>query len=234
MKIQQAAESFLSRVSLCFIKEEERERFDQLLETQHYLQSARIGGRHLRYVAEVDGDWMAILTFSGAAPHLKQQEKWMGWSALQRARRLGFLINNSRFLPLVERERHPNLASKILGLALRRVAQDWQERWEQRPLVVESFVDESRFRGTCACGSRVVSGSASAPGRTTPRPRGATQKKLRPKAGGLSHVGREAHPTAPMGFRLVAYGSERADALPEKKPRRSPFSNPSPNQMKCL
>ena len=67
----------------------------------------------------------------------------MGWSARQRARRLGFVINNSRFLLLVERERHPNLASKILGLALRRVAQDWQERWEQRPLVVESFMDES-------------------------------------------------------------------------------------------
>jgi hypothetical protein len=159
---------------------------------------------------------MAILTFSGAAPHLKQQEKWMGWSALQRARRLGFLINNSRFLPLVERERHPNLASKILGLALRRVAQDWQERWEQRPLVVESFVDESRFRGTCACGSRVVSGSASAPGRTTPRPRGATQKKLHPKPGGLSHVGREAHPTAPKGLWLVAYGSESGRAPREE------------------
>jgi hypothetical protein len=73
---------------------------------------------------------VAILTFSGAAPHLKQREKWVGWSARQRARRLGFVINNSWFLLLVERERHPNLASKILGLALRRVAQDWQERWD--------------------------------------------------------------------------------------------------------
>jgi predicted transposase YbfD/YdcC len=105
---------------------------------------------------------VAILTFSGAAPHLKQREKWVGWSARQRARRLGFVINNSRFLLLVERESHPNLASKILGLALRRVAQDWQERWEQRPLVVESFMDESRFRGTCyrACGFEQVGMSA--------------------------------------------------------------------------
>jgi len=37
MKIQEVAESFLSRVSLRLIKEEERERFDQLLETEHYL-----------------------------------------------------------------------------------------------------------------------------------------------------------------------------------------------------
>jgi hypothetical protein len=100
-----------------------------LLETEHHLQSARIGGRYMRYVAEVDGHWVAILTFSGAAPHLKQREKWVGWNARQRARRLGFVINNSRFLLLVERERHPNLALKSLGLALRRVARDWQERW---------------------------------------------------------------------------------------------------------
>ena len=87
-------QELFSRVSLRLIKEEERERFDQLLETQHYLQSARIGGRYLRYVAEVDGDWLAILTFSGAAPHLKQREKWVGWSPRQRARHLGFVINN--------------------------------------------------------------------------------------------------------------------------------------------
>ncbi len=66
---------------------------------------------------------------------------------MQQARRLGFVINNSRFLLLVERERHLNLASKFLGLSLRRVAQDWQERWEQRSLMAKSFVDESRFRG---------------------------------------------------------------------------------------
>jgi hypothetical protein len=99
MRIQEVAENFLSRVSLRLIKEEERERFDQLLETQHYLQSARIGGRYLRYVAEVDGDWVTILTFSGAAPHLKQREKWVGWSPRQRARRLGFVIKNSHFSP---------------------------------------------------------------------------------------------------------------------------------------
>ncbi len=125
MKVQEVAESFLPRVSLRLIKEEEREHFDQFLETEHHLQSARIGGQHLRYVSEVDGDWVAILTFSGAAPHLKQREKWVGWSPKQRAPRLGFVVNNSQFLLLVERERHPNLASKILGFSLRRVAQDW-------------------------------------------------------------------------------------------------------------
>jgi hypothetical protein len=94
----------------------------------------------------------------GAAPHLKAREKWQGWSPRQRALRLGLVINNSRFMLLVARERHPNLASKVLGLAMRRVPHDWQARWEQRPLVVESFVDETRYPGTYyrACGFQQV------------------------------------------------------------------------------
>jgi hypothetical protein len=120
MNIQEVSEDLLGRVSLRLMKEEERERFDRLLEEEHYLKSSRIGGRHLRYVAEAEGQWVAILSFSGAAPHLKAREKWLRWSSRQRARRLSLVINNSRYLLLVERERHPNLASKVLGLALER------------------------------------------------------------------------------------------------------------------
>jgi hypothetical protein len=162
MKIDEISMDFLDRVSVRLMAEEERDEFDRLLEEEHYLHSSRIGGRHLRYVAEVDGSRVALLTFSGAAPHLKGREKWIGWSPRQRARRLGLVVNNSRFLLLVERERHPNLASRILGLTLRRLSRDWQERWGHRVLVVESFVDESRYRGTCyrACGFEGVGASA--------------------------------------------------------------------------
>ena len=162
MKIDAIATDYLGRVRLRLLEEPERERFDQLLETRHYLKSSRIGGRHLRYVAEVDGEWVALLAFSGAAPHLKGREKWIGWRPRQQARRLGLVCNNSRFLLLLERERHPNLASKILGLALRRLARDWKERWGHEVLVVESFVDESRYKGTCyrACGFEAVGASA--------------------------------------------------------------------------
>ena len=52
--------------------------------------------------------------------------------------------------------------------------------------------------------------------RTTPGPHGVAQKKLRPKAGGVSHVGREARPTAPEGLRLVSYGSESGRAPREE------------------
>jgi len=63
---------------------EERERFDRLLEQEHYLGSARVGGQNLRYVAEVDGQWVALLTFSGAVPHTKAREQRIRWTPRQR------------------------------------------------------------------------------------------------------------------------------------------------------
>ena len=148
----------LKRVVVRLLRDEERERFNRHLENEHYLESSTLVGRWLRYVAEVDGQWVALLTFSAAALHIKARERWIGWSPRQRARRLGFVVNNSRFLVLPERQRYPNLASRVLGLCLRRLSHDWQEQWGHPVLVVESFVDESQYRGTCykACGFEAV------------------------------------------------------------------------------
>jgi hypothetical protein len=148
----------LQRVTLRLVGDDEREPFDQLLEARHSLANARLAGQTLRYVAELDGQWVALLCFSAAALHLKGREHWLRWSPRQRARRLGLVVNNSRFLVLSERQRYPNLASRVLGLALRRLSDDWQARWGHPVLVVESFVDESQYRGTCyqACGFEAV------------------------------------------------------------------------------
>ena len=148
----------LRRVSVRLILPGERERFDQLLEQRHYLHSARLGGRSLRYVAELDGQWVALLTFSAPALAIKARDQRIGWSPRQRARRLPFVANNSRFLVLTERQQYPNLASRVLSLCLKRLCVDWQEQWGPPVLVVESFVDESQYRGTCyrACGFEAV------------------------------------------------------------------------------
>ena len=145
---------FLGRVTVRLIVDEERDRFDQLLEDKHYLQSARLGGQSLRYVAEAQGQWVALITFSGAAPHTKAREEKIRWTPRQRARRLCFVVNNSRFLVLPERQRYPNLASRVLALCLKRLNADWQEHWGHPVVLVESYVDESQYRGTCyrACG----------------------------------------------------------------------------------
>ena len=149
---------FLRQVTVRLLADHEVGQFNFYLESAHYLASSRFAGQALRYVAEVNGQWIALLTFSAAALHLKGRERWIGWSPRQRARRLGLVVNNSRFLVLPDRQRYPNLASRVLGLGLQRLSADWQERWGHPVLVVESFVDESRYRGTCyrACGFQAV------------------------------------------------------------------------------
>jgi hypothetical protein len=148
----------LSRVRVRLLREAERPEFDRLLQEQHYLHDSALTGQSLRYVAEVDHQWVALIAFSSAALHLKAREWWIGWSPRQRARRLALVVNNSRFLVLPDRGRFPNLASHVLAQCLRRLSQDWQQRWRHPVLVVESFVDESIYRGTCyrACGFEAV------------------------------------------------------------------------------
>lgn len=152
----------LKRVTVRPILDAEKPRFDILLETRHYLASAHMAGQTLRYVAELDGEWVAIASFSAAALHLKAREKWIGWTPRQRARRLGFVVNNSRYLVLPDRQQLPNLASRALGLCLRRLSRDWQDKWGHPVLAVESFVDETRYRGVCyrACGFEAVGETA--------------------------------------------------------------------------
>jgi hypothetical protein len=189
---------FLRKVTVRLILPEERDRFDQLLEQEHYLHSARVGGPSLRYVAEVDGQWMALLTFSGASPHTKARETTIRWTPRQRARRLCLVVNNSRFLVLPERQRYPNLASRVLALCLKRLNADWQEHWGQPVVLVESYVDESQYRGTCyrACGFVAV-GLTAGYGRSSRdyyvehgQPKQLYLRELRPRAMGLLRQGR--------------------------------------------
>jgi len=189
---------WLARVRVRLLEEAERARFDELLEKEHYLHSARLGGPSLRYVAEVEGQWVALITFSGAAPHTKAREVKIGWTPRQRARRLGLVVNNSRFLVLPERARYPNLASRVLGLCLQRLPEDWQARWGNPVLLVESYVDESQYRGTCyrACGFEAV-GLTAGFGRSSRdyylehgRPKQLYLRELRPRAMGLLRQGR--------------------------------------------
>jgi hypothetical protein len=148
----------LKQITIRLLREDERPEFDRLLKEKHYLHDCVLTGQSLRYVAELDGQWVALLAFSAASLHLKAREKWIRWSPRQRARRLPLVVNNSRFLVLPERQRYPNLASRVLGLCLRRLSDDWEERWAHPVFVVESFVDESQYRGTCyrACGFEAV------------------------------------------------------------------------------
>lgn len=127
----------------------ERRRHDALLEREHYLRNAKAIGRVLRYVAEYRGQWVAVLTFCSAALHLKPRDRFLHWSARQVKERRHLLAQNNRFLVLPSTGRWPNLASRVLKLVGARLAQDWQNQFGHPVLLVETFVDPERFKGTC-------------------------------------------------------------------------------------
>jgi hypothetical protein len=139
----------LARVTVRLIEPVEKARWDDLICERHYLKNANLVGRQLRYVAELDGEWIALLGWTGAAYHLGSREEWAGWSIEQRLRRRRFWAQNSRFLLLSEPGECPNLASRVLGLCCRRLSQDWETAFGYPLLAVESFVDPQRFSGSC-------------------------------------------------------------------------------------
>lgn len=76
------------------------------------------------------------------------RDRFIGWNAAQRKRNLHLVVNNARFL-ILPWVRVQNLASTILAHAVRQIAKDWREYYRFEPVLLETFVDTVRFRGTC-------------------------------------------------------------------------------------
>jgi len=91
--------------------------------------------------------WLGALGFSAAAWQLAARDEWIGWCAHARRAQLGRVVANSRFLILPSIE-VANLGSHVLALAARRLPLDWSRRYGEAPVLLETFVDESRFAGT--------------------------------------------------------------------------------------
>ena len=143
-------ERLLDVVTVRLIDEtSERSTFDASMEENHYLHNAEAVGEVLRYVAEYRGQWVALATFCSAAFHIKPRDQFLHWSARQVAQRRHLVAQNSRFLVLPSTGRWPNLASRVLKLIAQRIPEDWQMRFSHPVLLLETFVDPQRFRGTC-------------------------------------------------------------------------------------
>jgi hypothetical protein len=120
-----------------------------LLAQYHYLGFTTRVGQSLRYVAcACDGRPLACLLFGAAAWKTAARDVFIGWSTKARERNISRVVNNMRFLipPWVN---VPHLASHVLAMALRRLADDWRAKYGFEPVLVETFVEQERFKGTC-------------------------------------------------------------------------------------
>ena len=126
--------------------------WNQLIERYHYLGHKPLPGAQIRYLVESDAasgsHLVGILGFGAAAWKVAPRDKFIGWTIAQRERNLRFIVNNARFLipPWITSK---NLASRILSGAAKRLPQDWQTCYGHAPVLLETFVQQDRFKGTC-------------------------------------------------------------------------------------
>jgi hypothetical protein len=114
----------------------------------HYLSCSQLIGESVAYAAFSRGEVVALLGWAAAALRNTERDAYVGWDRTTKARRLRLVVNNVRFLVLPWAQ-EPNLASRVLGANLRRLSADWEARFQHPVYLAETFVDSSRFRGTC-------------------------------------------------------------------------------------
>jgi len=123
--------------------------FQFLLQRYHYLGHRNCVGENLKYLAcDRESRPLACLLFGSAAWKAAARDQWIGWNGEQRRRHLGEVTNNTRFL-LLPWVRVPHLASHLLGQVAARLSVDWQQKYGHPIYLVESFVEQPRFAGTC-------------------------------------------------------------------------------------
>lgn len=121
----------------------------EMIEERHYLHSSKLFGQQIKYlVKSLRYGWIGALAFSSAAWRLQLRDERIGWDDERRERELCKVVCNSRFLILPEYGVR-NLASCVMSKCLKRLAEDWEEAYQVRPVLVESFVDKERFAGSC-------------------------------------------------------------------------------------
>jgi uncharacterized protein DUF4338/DDE family transposase len=129
------------------VRASEEARYEELMQRHHYLGALPKISETLWYVASWSEAWVALVSFSASALKYAARDRWIGWDFRQRYRRLKSVANNSRFLILPEWHA-PNLGSRLLALCQRRVGRDWEETFGHGLVLLETFVDPERFRGT--------------------------------------------------------------------------------------
>ncbi len=123
--------------------------FNYLVKEYHYLSYGRPVGQNMKYMILGRNErFLGCLLFGAAAWKTEARDRWIGWSGDIRERNLGLICNNTRFL-ILDWIKVPHLASHALGACLRHLPRDWKRRYGTNIAMVETFVDITRYVGTC-------------------------------------------------------------------------------------
>jgi len=123
--------------------------FNYLVKEYHYLSYSRPVGQNMKYlILGRNGRILGCFLFGAAAWKTESRDQWIGWLPSEREQNLGLICNNTRFL-ILDWVKVPHLASHVLGACLRRLSRDWKKRYGTPIALVETFVDTTRYAGTC-------------------------------------------------------------------------------------
>lgn len=122
--------------------------WNEYIARYHYLGYKTMPGAQLRYFIKSGDQVLGAMGFSAAAWKVAPRDSFIGWAPAQREAGLHLIVNQTRFL-ILPWVRCKNLATKSLALVSRRITTDWQERYGYRPVLMETFVDNAKFQGTC-------------------------------------------------------------------------------------
>jgi hypothetical protein len=119
-----------------------------LIEQHHYLGYSHPVGEHLKYLVTARDQPIACFCWSSAPLHLGPRDQHLGWSHVARMANLRLVAYQSRFL-ILPWVRVPHLASHLLGRMSRQLSADWARVYAHPIYYTMTFVDASRYRGTC-------------------------------------------------------------------------------------
>lgn len=121
--------------------------WNEFIDRYHYLGYTPLPGAQLRYFAKSQDRILALFGFGAAAWMTAPRDKFIGWNHTQRQNNLHLVVNNARFL-ILPWVHSTHLASRLLSLVSRQIANDWENRYCYRPVMLETFVETPRFKGT--------------------------------------------------------------------------------------
>jgi hypothetical protein len=122
--------------------------WDYLIHHYHYLGRPKLVGEHLKQLVLIGDQVVGCLGWASAAWKVGCRDTFIGWSPAQRRAHLSAVVNNVRFL-LLPWIRVEHLASQVLARSARGLSAAWQARYGHPAVLAETFVDSSRFTGTC-------------------------------------------------------------------------------------
>ncbi len=141
-------EHALREVTLRLVQPDEIAAARAALEAEHYLGAPKPAECDVMQLAQRGEQVLAVLVWTRGSQKLAARDAWLEWDPRTRARRVPLVVQNNRFLVL-SHQRQPNLASRVLGLAVAALPAQWQQRRGVTPLLAETFVDPERYQGTC-------------------------------------------------------------------------------------